>query len=92
MRIEFDPDKDKINIAKHKGLSLAEAEKANWDEALCLPDRRFAYGEERLCAYVPIGDRLCHVTFKELGEDWIRVISVRYAERNEVTFYVRNYH
>jgi uncharacterized DUF497 family protein len=91
MRIKFDNFKDKINIAKHDGLSLADAKRANWDEALCFPDRRFAYDEERLCAYVPIGERLCHVTFKELGEDWIRVISVRYAEKNEVNFYARNY-
>jgi uncharacterized DUF497 family protein len=81
MRIEFDPDKDRINLARHGGLSLADAGKANWDEALYFPDHRFPYGEERICAYVPIGERLCHVTFKELGEDWIRVISVRHAEK-----------
>jgi uncharacterized DUF497 family protein len=91
MRIEFDPDKDRINIAKHNGLSLADAERVSWDEAIHYPDNRFAYGEARISALVPFENRLCHVTFTERGEDWIRVISLRYAERTEVAFYVRNY-
>jgi uncharacterized DUF497 family protein len=91
MRIEFDPDKDRINIARHDGLSLADVERVDWDEAIHYPDDRFAYGEARISALVPLGNRLCHVTFIERGEDWIRVISLRYAEKTEVAFYVQNY-
>jgi uncharacterized DUF497 family protein len=91
MRIKFDPAKDAANIKKHEGLSLADAEKADWNEAIVFPDNRFAYDEARLCALVPIGDRLCHITFTEMKEDSIRVISIRHAEKNEVLFYVQNY-
>jgi uncharacterized DUF497 family protein len=90
MGIEFNPSKDAINRKKH-GLALADAALADWDEALIFPDTRFDYGEARLCALVPTGNRLLHVTFTERGEDSIRVISVRYAEKNEVAYYVRNY-
>jgi uncharacterized DUF497 family protein len=91
MEIEFDPAKDRINIRKHQGLSLADAEWADWDEAMFFPDRRFAYDEARLVALAPIGNRLCHITFTETGDETIRVVSVRYAEKNEVADYVRNY-
>ena len=106
MRIEFDPVKDAANIRKHQGLSLSDAARAQWDEnsgnersrvypggdeAMIFPDNRFAYGEARLSALVPVGNRLCHVSFTETGEESIRVISMRYAERNEVADYVRNY-
>jgi uncharacterized DUF497 family protein len=91
MKIVFDPAKDAANIRKHRGLSLSDAERANWDEAVVFPDNRFDYGEARLCALAPVGNRLCHITFVELEDDAIRTISVRYAERNEVADYVRNY-
>ncbi|MDR3352323.1 MAG: BrnT family toxin [Zoogloeaceae bacterium] len=58
---------------------------------MIFPDNRFDYGEARLIALAPLGNRLCHVAYTETGEDSIRVISLRYAEKNEVAYYVKNY-
>ena len=89
MRIEFDPSKDKINIASH-GLSLSIAGGLVWDEALVWVDERFAYSELRMIGLVPEGNRLYYVAFVDQGKS-LRVISLRYAERREVKHYVENY-
>jgi uncharacterized DUF497 family protein len=39
MQIDFDPNKDKLNLAKH-GLSLALAAELDWDDALARANRR----------------------------------------------------
>ena len=44
MRFQFDPGKDRQNIAS-RGLSLIFAEQLLWDEALVWLDRRFHYHE-----------------------------------------------
>lgn len=88
MRIDFDLDKDKLNLAKH-GLSLAFAAELAWDEALVWVDERFGYDELRMIALVPAGDRLYYVAFVDRGKTR-RVISLRFAERREVKHYVEN--
>ena len=89
MRFEFDPAKDKINIASH-GLSLSLASDLAWDEALVWVDERFEYEELRMIGLVPEGSRLYFVAFVDRGKSR-RVISRRYAERREVKHYVENY-
>jgi uncharacterized DUF497 family protein len=89
VRIEFDPAKDKLNLAAH-GLSLAFASALAWDEALVWVDQRFEYNELRMTGLVPEGNRLYYVAFVDRG-DVRRVISLRYAERREVKHYVENY-
>ena len=89
MRLEFDPAKDKINIASH-GLSLSLASVLAWDEALVWVDERFEYEELRMIGLVPKGSRLYFVAFVDRGKSR-RVISLRYAERREVKHYVENY-
>jgi uncharacterized DUF497 family protein len=49
VEIEFDPDKDAANRRKH-GLSLADAERIDFDTAIYRPDHRYHYGEERVQA------------------------------------------
>ena len=89
MRIDFDPDKDKLNLVSH-GLSLSFAKKLAWDEALVWLDERFDYEELRMIGLVPEGNRLYYVAF--VDRDKIRrVISLRHAERREVKHYVENY-
>ena len=85
MKITFDPAKDAANVAKH-GVSLAEAERAQWGEALVWPDLRCNYGEDRMIALAPIGDRLHCVVFVE-RDDAMRVISLRRANQREFDFY-----
>ncbi len=86
MSIEFDPAKDKANLAAH-GVSLALAEELDWDAALVWVDDRFEYEELRMIALAPASSILYFVAFIERG-DTRRVISLRRATRREVTHYV----
>ena len=88
MRFVFDPDKDKLNLAKH-GQSLSFAEKLIWEEAYVWVDPRYAYDELRMIGLVPEGNTLYFVAFVDRG-DGRRTISLRRAERREVKKYVEN--
>jgi len=88
MRIEFDPAKDRANLAQH-GVSLSLAADLDWDEALVWVDERFPYGELRLIALAPGTGILYYVAFVERG-DILRIISLRKATRREVRHYVEN--
>jgi uncharacterized protein len=87
--IDFDPIKDKLNLASH-GLSFSFAGKLIWDEALVWVDPRFEYDELRMIGLVPEGNSLYYVAFVDRG-DVRRIISLRHAERREVKHYVQNY-
>lgn len=88
MQIEFDPDKDVANQAKH-GASLALAGELDWDAALVWVDDRFEYGELRMIALAPKTAILYYVAFVERGSVR-RIISLRRANRREVEHYVKN--
>jgi uncharacterized protein len=62
MHITFDPAKDSLNIANH-GVSLAVAERLEWDLIWVSEDTREAYSEQRRIGFAPIGQRilLCRV-------------------------------
>ena len=87
MQIDFDPGKDATNLSKH-GLSLAAAAELSWDAALVWIDDRADYGEVRMVALAPIGDILCFVAFVD-REPAMRTISLRRANRREVSHYVK---
>jgi len=89
VRIDFDPAKDKINLAAH-GLSLSFASKLAWEEALVWVDDRFEYEALRMIGLAPEGNHLYYVAFVDRGKTR-RVISLRHAERREVKHYVENY-
>ena len=57
MEITFDPAKDASNIER-RGLSLALAGDIDWGFAYEWQDERKDYGEVRMVALAPIGDRL----------------------------------
>ena len=86
MDIAYDPDKDRLNKAKH-GVSLACAENIDWDLALESLDDRRDYGEDRYVALAPIGNRLFYVVFVDRGMKR-RIISLRKANAREVKYYV----
>jgi len=86
MQIEFDPGKDAANIAKH-GVSLAEAERFEWDTAESVEDIRYDYDEQRFKATGFIGRDVYVVIYCD-REGVTRVISLRKAERFEVRRYV----
>jgi len=79
---EFDPDKDAANIGKH-GVSLADAERFDWESALILEDTRKPYAERRFRAIGLIGERLYVMIFCMRGAA-VRVISLRKANPREV--------
>ena len=89
MQIEFDPDKDAANQAKH-GVSLALAAELDWDAALVWFDNRFEYNELRMIALAPETNVLYYVAFVDRGEIR-RIIILRRANRREVKHYVKKF-
>lgn len=88
MRIEFDPRKNEINLAKHR-ISLALAKELDWEAALVWVDDRADYGETRMVALAPKTEVLYYVAFVDRGPIR-RIISLRRANRREVKHYVQN--
>ena len=87
MKITFDPAKDSLNIAKH-GVSLAEADKLEWETAVTWPDNRRSYDEARMAGIGYIGQRLYYVVFVERNSSF-RIISLRKANTREVRRYAK---
>ena len=81
MLTTFDPAKEVGNLAKH-GISLAEAARLDWDNALVSMDDRREYGELRQVALAPMDGRLWVVVFTDRPEGR-RVISLRKANLRE---------
>ncbi len=81
MTIEFDPEKDRINRAKH-GLSLKDAEGFDWNTAIVVEDRSEDYGDQRFQALGFIGLNLCMAAFTLRGDN-VLMISLRRATRAE---------
>ena len=79
MEIDFDPDKDATNVAKH-GLSLAWA--AEFEFRAVVKDVRRDYGEARFNAFGLIDGVTYCLTFTVRGEV-VRVISLRRARAKE---------
>jgi uncharacterized protein len=88
MNFTFDPEKDARNQEKH-GCSLADAQLLDWEEALTWPDERVDYGEPRMAALAPMGDRLFYVVFVDRASSR-RVVSLRKANKRELNKYATN--
>jgi uncharacterized protein len=88
VQIEFDPQKDADNLAKH-GVSLGLASALDWDAALVWVDDRFEYDALRMIALAPRTSILYYVALVDRG-DVRRIISLRRATRREVKHYVEN--
>jgi uncharacterized protein len=52
MQLDFDPVKSHLNFLKH-GLSLAFAQRLDWEDGLIWPDLRKTYAEPRMSAWCP---------------------------------------
>lgn len=83
--IEFDPNKNALNIAKH-GISLAAAESFQWETALIAVDDRRDYGEERRVALGLLAGTLHVLVFTPRGA-FTRAISLRRANQREIFRY-----
>lgn len=87
MNIEYDPDKNQINI-KNRGLSFDLVEQFEWGTSLIWEDDRNRYGEIRFSALGYIGFRIYHLVFTHRDEV-VRVISFRKANKREVNRYAK---
>ena len=85
MKVICDTAKDAINKKKH-GVSLTDAAFIDWDAAWVWQDMRHNYGENRMVALAPIGERLYCVVYVDRGDDR-RIISLRKANYREVIQY-----
>jgi len=85
MKVICDAAKDAINKEKH-GVSLTDAALLDWEVALIWQDTRRDYGETRMIALAPIGERLYCVVYVD-REDERRIISLRKANYREVIQY-----
>lgn len=88
MRYTYDLAKQAANVAKH-GVFFAAADAFEWETAYIEADRRRAYGETRFIATGLIGERV-HVLVFHLRETSVRIISLRRANRREVTNYAHH--
>ena len=78
MNVEFDPDKDEVNVAKH-GVSLARA--VELAGVVVIEDARFE--EPRFRLYGTIDD-VPHCAAVTMRGNIVRVISLRRAHRKEL--------
>ncbi len=79
MEIEFDPEKDAVNVRKH-GISLARA--ASFTALNVKPDERFAYGEARYRAWGVIDEHAYCLAFT-IRAGRVRAISLRRVHAKE---------
>ena len=84
MAVEFDPDKDAINIAKH-GVSLSRA--SELEILAFIEDDRSEYAETRYRAWGLIDGRAYCLAFTHRGEQ-VLAISLRRAHKREMDRYV----
>ncbi len=91
MNIEWDENKNSINIQKH-GVSFEEAKEV-FDDPLHISklDYRFSYFEERWITIGSIKEHqilvVANMFFDDDGEEIIRIISARRANSKERSFY-----
>lgn len=86
MIVEYDPDKDAANVAKH-GLSLGEYRGFDSDPIIAIDDRH-EYGEIRYRAIGLIGDNH-YVLVWVMRDTAQRLISFRRARAKELRQYER---
>lgn len=84
MPVEFDPEKDALNIAKH-GVSLSRA--VDLEILAFIEDDRGEYGETRFRAWGLIDGNAYCLAFTH-RDDNVRAISLRRAHKKEMDRYV----
>lgn len=88
MAVEWDPEKDEANQAKH-GLSFSEASVLFEAESdyLVIFDEAHSDAEDRFIAIGAIERGIAVVAFTEPDEDTTRIISARWAGERERSSY-----
>ena len=86
MRYEWDETKRRINLQQH-GIDFADIPNLFIGEIVVLEDDRYDYGESRFLAFGLLAGRLIAVAYTARGEDVIRLISARKANKHETDQY-----
>lgn len=82
---EWDEDKRAFNLAKH-GVDFDIVWDMDWARSFDTPDGRREYGEVRILALVPLGDRIYTCVYTRRGNNR-RIISLRKSnEREEIKY------
>ena len=89
MHVEWDDAKSAANLAKH-GVAFDDALDFDLSIARVLADTRRPYGEVRLTAIAPIGERV-HVMVFTIRRTRLRLISLRRASTKEVLRYAAEF-
>ncbi|MGA7120469.1 MAG: BrnT family toxin [Polyangiaceae bacterium] len=89
MRFEWDRKKEQLNVAKH-GVSFREAKElfTSKGDFLELYDGEHSELEERFIAIGPIRRGLVLVVYTERNEDTVRIISARWATKEEQALFL----
>src|SRR4051794_29397088 len=89
LSFEWDPTKNALNVRKHR-LSFADAVRIFDGPLVTFPDEREDYGEDR---WIPMGllpPEVVFILYVDPGENTIRVISPKKANRHEQQLYFEN--
>lgn len=89
MRFEWDPKKHRRNVAKH-GVTFKEAKELFTSEVefLDIYDGAHSELEERFIAIGPVRRGLILVVYTERSEDTVRILSARWASKQERALYL----
>jgi len=82
MRFEWDPEKAALNLEVHN-IALGDATQIFDGPTLEVADTRADYGEDRFIAIGSMFGREIVVVYTPRGDDLIRLISARKANRHE---------
>ena len=87
VRFEWDEAKRRSNLWRH-GIDFAEVVEAFASEPVTYLDDRFDYGERRFRTFSLFKGRVVAIVHTH-NEDVIRIISARWASRNEEITYFK---
>ena len=82
MRVEWDEDKNRANIRRHR-IDFADVHPLFDGPMFVTLDTRRDYGEDRIVGIGLLDAAVVVVVFVEKSENTIRIISARKAERHE---------
>jgi len=91
VRLDWDPEKDAVNRAKH-GIGFDEASRlfTSGADYLEIHDPAHSHEEDRFVAIGPIVRGVVYVVFTDREQDVVRIISARRATSREIEKYLRH--
>ena len=89
---EWDPEKEKLNIEKHDGITFEMASRVFLDrKRIEKYDENHSSLEEERWNAIGMVNEVLFVVFTEITDERIRIISARIAEREEIDEYFSDY-